>query len=124
MLILKILKDYTDAEHPLTQQEIIDLLQRQYNMDCDRRSIRNNIRSLKDMGYDIVTRRGCYLADREFDDAELRMLIDSVLFFKSISRKQATRLIEKLKSLPYRLLQSALSSGLLCGVFLRQCRSV
>ena len=110
MLILKILKDYTDAEHPLTQQEIIDLLRRHYSMDCDRRSIRNNIQSLKDMGYEIiVTRRGCYLSEREFDDAELRMLIDSVLFSKSISGKQAKRLIEKLKSFGNRYFHAKVS---------------
>ena len=99
MLILEILKDHTDADHPLTQQEIIDLLNRNYGMICDRRSVRNNIRSLQDMGYDICTQRGCYLVEREFDDAELRMLIDSVLFSKNISCTQAKRLIDKLKSL-------------------------
>ena len=78
MLILEILKDYTDEKNRLTQQEIIDLLRVNYSMECDRRSIRNNIQSLKDMGYEIITSRGCYLAGREFDDAELRMLIDSV----------------------------------------------
>ncbi len=109
MLILEILKDYTDAKHLLTQQEIIDLLRVNYSMECDRRSIHNNIRSLKDMGYDIITDRGCYLADREFDDAELRMLIDSVLFSKSISRKQATRLIEKLKSFGNRYFHAKVS---------------
>ena len=97
MLILEILEEYTDAEHLLTQQEIIDLLKLSYGVECDRRSIRNNIQSLKDMGYDIVTQRGCYLAEREFDDAELRMLIDSVLFSKTLSRTQSKRLIEKLK---------------------------
>ena len=98
LLILEILKDYTDADHPLTQQEIIDLLNRNYGMICDRRSVRNNIRSLQDMGYDICTQRGCYLVGREFDDAELRMLIDSVLFSKNLSCPQAKRLIDKLKS--------------------------
>ena len=97
MLILEILKDYTDADHRLTQQEIIDLLKLNYGAECDRRSIRNNIRSLKDMGYEIATERGCYLAEREFDDAELRMLIDSVLFSKNLSSVQAKRLIEKLR---------------------------
>ena len=53
MLILEILKKYTDADHRLTQQEIIDLLKLNYGTECDRRSIRNNIRSLKDMGYEI-----------------------------------------------------------------------
>ena len=97
MLILEILKEYTDAEHRLTQQQIIDKLKLFYDMDCDRRSIRNNIRSLQEMGYEIVTNSGCYLAEREFDDAELRMLIDSVLFSKNLSRAQAKRLIDKLK---------------------------
>ena len=98
MLILEILKEYTDAEHPITQQEIIELLKRNYDADCNRRSVRNNISSLKDMGYDIYTGRGCYLAEREFENAELRMLIDSVLFSKNLSGAQAKRLIEKLKS--------------------------
>lgn len=66
MLILEILKDYTDSEHRLTQQEIIDLLYRNYGTECDRRSVRNNIQSLKDMGFEIYTKRGCYLMERKF----------------------------------------------------------
>ena len=109
MLILEILRDYTDADHRLTQQEIIDLLRLNYSMECDRRSIRNNIQSLKDMGYDIITSRGCFLAEREFDDAELRMLIDSVLFSKSLSGAQAKRLIEKLESFGNRYFRAKVS---------------
>lgn len=109
MLILEILKDYTDTEHPLTQQQIIDLLSHNYGAACDRRSVRNNIRSLQDMGYDICTRRGCYLVEREFDDAELRMLIDSVLFSKNISSAQAKRLIDKLKGFGNRHFQAKVS---------------
>ena len=109
MLILEILKDYTDANHLLTQQEIIDLLRVNYSMECDRRSIRNNIQSLKDMGYDISTQRGCYLAEREFEDAELRMLIDSVLFSRNLSGAQAKRLIEKLESFGNRYFRAKVS---------------
>ena len=109
MLILEILKEYTDTDHRLTQQEIIDLLKLNYGAECDRRSIRNNIRSLKDMGYEIATERGCYLAEREFDDAELRMLIDSVLFSKNLSGAQAKRLIEKLKDFGNRYFHAKVS---------------
>lgn len=109
MLILEILKNYTDADHRLTQQEIIDLLKLNYGTECDRRSIRNNIRSLKDMGYEIATERGCYLAERDFDDAELRMLIDSVLFSKNLSGVQAKRLIEKLKGFGNRYFHAKVS---------------
>ena len=109
MLILDILKEYTDSEHRLTQQEIIDLLHRNYGAECNRHSIRNNIQSLKDMGYEIYTQRGCYLMEREFDDAELRMLIDSVLFSKNLSATQAKRLIEKLEGFGNRYFHAKVS---------------
>lgn len=96
MLILEILKEHTDEQHRLTQQEIIDKLWTQYGVKCDRRSVHNNLESLKNMGYDIFTSRKCYLSERDFDDAELRMLIDSVLFSKILSQAQSKRLIEKL----------------------------
>ena len=99
MLILEILRTYTDEEHSLTQQEIIKLLNRNYGMECDRRSVRNNVLCLKELGYDISTEKGYRLLSREFDDAELRILIDSVLFSKSISNRQAKDLIGKIRSL-------------------------
>lgn len=51
LLILKILQEHTDAKHRLTQGEIIRLLQLQYEITCDRRSVRSNIQSLQDIGY-------------------------------------------------------------------------
>ncbi len=99
MLILEILREYTDENHSLTQQEIIKLLEKNYGMECDRRSVKSNIMSLKEMGYDISTDSGNRLLSREFDDAELRILIDSVLFSKSISSKQAKDLIKKIRAM-------------------------
>lgn len=99
MLILEILRKYTDEDHPLSQQEIIKLLDANYGMECDRRSVKNNVLSLKEMGYDISMEKGYRLLSREFDDSELRIMIDSVLFSKSISTKQAKGLIGKIQSL-------------------------
>ena len=93
ILILEALRKYSDAEHPLTQQAILKKL-KEYGMDCDRRSVKSNVQYLKDMGYDISMDDGYRLLSREFDDAELRILIDSVLFSKSISRKQAKEMVE------------------------------
>ena len=98
MLILDILKEYTDEEHRLTQQDIIKILRRNYDMDCDRRSVKNNILCLIDLGYEINMDNGYYLEERELEDAELRMLIDSVLFSKTLSATQAKRLIKKLET--------------------------
>lgn len=96
MLILEILQYYTDEEHSLSQQEIIKLLEQNYGMECDRRSVKNNVLYLKELGYDISMEKGYKLLSREFDDAELRILIDSVLFSKSISSRQAKDLIKKI----------------------------
>lgn len=99
LMILKILEKYSDADHCLTQKRIIELLDIEYGMQCDRKSVATNINSLKEMGYDIVKERnGVYLI-REFEDWELRVLIDSVLFSQTISRTKAKQLIEKLKTL-------------------------
>ena len=97
MLILEILQKYSDEEHALTQQEIIRLLDKNYGMECDRRSVKNNVISLREIGYDISMEKGYRLLSRDFDDSELRILIDSVLFSKSISTRQAKGLIEKLR---------------------------
>lgn len=98
MLILDILKEYSDENHILTQQEIMRFLKSNYDMTCDRKSVRNNVDYLKELGYEISTDGGYYLITREFDDAELRMLIDSVLFSKTLTQKQAKSLIDKLSS--------------------------
>lgn len=99
MLILDILKEYSDADHRLTQQEIIRLLKENYDMECDRRSVKNNIIYLNELLGDVIDmENGYYLSEREFEDAELRMLIDSVLFSKNLTQQQAKSLVEKLRA--------------------------
>lgn len=97
MLILNILRMYSDDNHSLTQQEIIRLLDTNYGMQCDRRSVKANVLALRELGYDISIDDGYRLISRDFDDVELRILIDSVLFSKSISTKQAKDLVSKLQ---------------------------
>lgn len=96
-LILEILKEHSDEEHHLTQQEILKLLKSQYGVECDRRSVRSNVEALKEFGYDIDMENGYCLLKRTFEDSELRMLIDSVLFSKNISQPVAQTLITTLK---------------------------
>lgn len=51
--ILDILKRYTDENHRLSQKEIADILEREYDMKADRKSIRRNLMELQDCGYDL-----------------------------------------------------------------------
>ena len=52
-LILDILKEYSDEDHRLTQQEILRLLKLNYDVECDRRSVKSNVEALKAFGYEI-----------------------------------------------------------------------
>lgn len=97
--ILKILEKYSEPEKPLTYKDIIYRLEDEFDEPCSQRTIANHIKNLQANGYDIIkTLGGCYL-NRDFEDSELRILIDSVLYSKNISNSQKKRLIEKLKNL-------------------------
>ena len=96
MMILEVLEQYTDRDHRLTQQKIVDLLEKNYGVPCARQTVKNNLMLLGEMGYEISMEGGIYLMSRQFENAELRMLIDSVLFSRTLSGEEAERLIEKL----------------------------
>ena len=66
---LKVLQDYTDDEHYLTQTEISQKIEQLYGMSCERKSISFNIKSLQDFGYEIIElkRKGVYLTQRTLE---------------------------------------------------------
>ena len=98
--ILEVLEAYSDYDHPMTQAEIADRLDRDYGLVLERKSIGRNIQLLNDAGFEIAARenRGVYLISRRFEEGELRLLIDSVTFSRHIPPQYADELIEKLRS--------------------------
>lgn len=111
--ILDILKRYTDEEHRLSQREILDILDREYDMKADRKAVKRNLMNLIDFGYHIeyseTTRTNKageeeslytdWYLDKDFSDGELRFLIDSLLFSKHIPYNHCKELIGKLEKL-------------------------
>ena len=98
--ILEILKKHSDENHPLTQEEIIQRLKNDYGIILERKAIGRNLSLLKEAGYEITSSlRGSYLENREFEDAELRMLIDGVLSSKYLTASQSNSLIDRLSRL-------------------------
>ena len=105
--ILQILEQYSDFDHPLKQQDIIDYLDKDYGIAIERKAVGRNLSLLKEAGYDIASdHRGSYLAERTFDDSELRMLIDGVLASRHITVKHSKELIERLCSLSNKYFRS------------------
>ncbi|MDX9887765.1 MAG: WYL domain-containing protein [Anaerovoracaceae bacterium] len=94
--ILNILKNYSDIDHPLLQRDIIDYMSKDYNVECERKAVGRNIENLKDLGYEIEYNNGYYLVQREFEESELRFLVDSILASRYIPVNQAKDLIKKL----------------------------
>lgn len=122
--ILDILRQYTDENHKLSQNDIVELLEKDYDMKADRKSVKRNITSLLEMGYPIeftetlrmypnkdgVLEESYILSDfyleRDFTDSELRLLIDGLLFSKHIPYSQCKELVGKLEGLSNRYFKS------------------
>ena len=95
--ILQILEKHSDSEHPIKHDKIVELLEKEYGLVVERKAIGRNISLLNEAGFEIeTTKKGSYLAERAFEDSELRLLIDGVLSSGHISTKHSKDLIEKL----------------------------
>ena len=105
--ILQILQKHSDFNHPLTHEDIGMMLENEYGIIIERKAVGRNLSLLKEAGFDIESKRnGSYLESRDFDDAELRMLIDGVLSSKYITANHSKDLIERLCGLSNRYFRS------------------
>ena len=102
--ILHILQKYSGDTHPLTQDDIVDYLYKDYGIEVERKAVGRQLALLHE-AYDATTspivlvsdpRKGTYIEQREFEDSELRLLIDGVLSSRHITANHSKDLIEKL----------------------------
>lgn len=116
MLYLRDILLETDAEHPVTMDEILTRL-RANGIDAERKSVYSDIEALRCYGMDIelvkLGRKAAYhLGMRDFEAAELKLLVDSVQAAKFLSEKKSLALIKKLASLSSRYEASLLNRQL------------
>src|SRR5690625_2618242 len=124
--LLKVLHKHTDENHRIKQNEIINILEKEYgyeNLYSRRKTVKNNMEKIleyskcSDANEVLYKQRDRKVKDKktgkekrykEFSDfgyvhdfthAELRLVIDSILFSKQIPSNQRESLIEKLESL-------------------------
>ena len=98
--ILDYLQKNSHQDHPVRASELIDMLQRNYNIACERKTIYSDISALQDYGVDIESipgkNGGYYIASRNFELPELKLLIDAVQSSRFLTEKKSRELIEKL----------------------------
>lgn len=120
LYILNILREHTDPDHPISQQKIVELLESEYSMAADRKTVRRNLSKLMDAGFPIryqgstmdsdeIIRKGRNGKEQTiltnwyyyhpFEYGELSLLIDSVLSADGLSKRHRTELIRKIEAL-------------------------
>lgn len=102
LYVKKMLEEKTDENHVITTQQIIEGLSA-YGIKAERKSIYSDIEALTNYGMDIILRKerpaGYYLASRDFELPELKLLVDAVQTSKFITEKKSRELIKKLEAM-------------------------
>lgn len=118
LLLLDYLRRETDEEHPASTQALIGHLAA-HGVSAERKSVYADLDALADYGLDIVRvpgpKGGVYLASREFELAELKLLVDAVQASRFITKRKSDALIAKLEDLTSRHRAMALRRQVFVG---------
>ncbi len=103
LYLQKIFLERTDEEHGITMPEIVKALE-EYGVSAERKSLYGDIQALQEYGMDIVGEQkgrsySYYIASREFEQPELKLLVDAVQSSKFVTERKSNELIRKLESL-------------------------
>lgn len=98
--LCRILLRQTDEDHPITVAQIIEELAR-YDIKAERKSIYDDMESLRQFGLDVQCRKGrssgWFIGERDFQLPELKLLMDAVQSSRFITQKKSDSLIRKLE---------------------------
>ena len=103
LYLLQILKERTDEDNPLSTSQLCEILKKQFDIDTHRTTIKSDIEVLQRAGYGIMERRSSTnlynFVNRDFDDPELKMIIDAIGSAKFIPEDKSEELVKKVTSM-------------------------
>ena len=103
LYLAKILYEQTDEEHYLTTVQLINILEEKYGISAHRQTIKSEIELLRKFGIEIEEVKSVQnrynICSREFENSELKLLIDAVESAKFITARKSKELVAKLSSL-------------------------
>ena len=103
LYLAKILYEQTDEEHYLTTVQLINILEEKYGISAHRQTIKSEIELLRKFGIEIEEVKSVQnrynICSREFENSELKLLIDAVESAKFITAGKSKELVAKLSSL-------------------------
>ena len=102
LVLSKMFYELTDEAHPMNTFEIIDYLA-EHGVPANNKTLRSDLKLLKDMDIDIVTVPGrpnkYFLGARLFEMPEIKLLLDAVASSRFITKRKSKELSSKLISL-------------------------
>ena len=102
LILARLLLERSDEEHPVSRQEMQEELER-WGLSAERKSIYDDMEQLAELGLDVHSRKGrgggWYIGQREFELAELKLLVDAVQSSRFLTRRKSEALIHKLEGL-------------------------
>ena len=102
LVLSKMFYELTDEAHPMNTFEIIDYLA-EHGVPANNKTLRSDLKLLKDMDIDIVTVSGrpnkYFLGARLFEMPEIKLLLDAVASSRFITKSKSKELSRKLASL-------------------------
>ena len=101
LYLAKIMQEQTDDTHALTMPQIIAELAK-YDIEAQRKSVYDDLDALDFFGIEIIReqegfRTYYHCGNRDFEIAELKILVDAIQSSKFISEKKTKELIKKLE---------------------------
>lgn len=103
LYLYQILAKKTDDTHSMSVQDMIGELEH-YGIHAERKTIYTDIKVLNDFGADIIGQKvgrsySYHIGNREFELAELKLLVDAVQSSRFITHKKSKELIKKIEGL-------------------------
>ena len=102
LVLSKMFYELTDEAHPMSTFEILDYLV-ENGVPANNKTLRSDLKLLKDMDIDIVTVSGrpnkYFLGARLFEMPEIKLLLDAVASSRFITKSKSKELSRKLTSL-------------------------
>lgn len=102
-ILCKIMQEKTDDEHSLTLAQIIKELQK-YDITAERKSLYDDFKCMEDyLGIEVIKEQigretFYHVGSREFELAEVKLLIDAIQSSKFISKSKSDELIKKMNT--------------------------
>lgn len=115
LLVLQYIWENGDEENPVKAKDIITFLEKN-EISATSRTIKSDVDQLIDFGIDIEiihsTQNRYFMYERNFELAEIKLLIDAVQSARFITEKKSKRLIKKLSTFVSKHQQSELKRQL------------